>query len=100
MTALRWFPALTFLALFAVPVSAHQYWLAPTHYDPSPGVAVEVGAFAGTGFRGEPKPWSPARVLRFVARTSKLIDISRGASPGSTTWARFAPADGGGAMLA
>jgi len=92
--------ALVCFTAFAGPVSAHQYWLGPSRYDPAPRVAVEVGAFAGTGFRGEPKPWSPARSVRFVARTTKVIDLSPGASPGSLTWARFAPADAGGAMLA
>ena len=86
--------------LLPAPVSAHQYWLAPSRYDAPPHAAVEVGAFAGTGFRGEPKPWSPSRCVRFVARTSQVIDLSRGAAPGATTWARFAPADAGGAMLA
>src|SRR5882762_3720206 len=82
------------------PASAHQYWLAPSRYDAQPKQPVEVSAFAGTGFRGEAKPWSPGRCVRFVARTSRLIDLSRAAAPGETTWARFAPADDGGALLA
>src|SRR5882762_397759 len=93
---------LAVLVALAAPatVSAHQYWLAPSRYDGAPHTAIEVGAFAGTGFRGEPKPWSPARCKRFVARTAKVIDLSGAASPGATTWAKFAPADDGGAMLA
>src|SRR5437762_11182563 len=79
-------------ALAASPARAHQYWLAPTRYDAKPHEPVGVGAFAGTGFRGEAKPWSPARCVRFVARTSRLIDLSRAAAPGATAWARFAPA--------
>src|ERR1051325_9442496 len=82
------------------PVRAHQFWLAPTRYDAKPHEPVDVGAFAGTGFRGEAKPWSPGRCVRFVARTTRLIDLSRGGGPGGTAWARFAPADDGGAMLA
>src|SRR5262245_59649226 len=100
MNARRWSLALACAAGFAVPVSAHQYWLAPTRYDPAPHAVVEVGAFAGTGFRGEPKPWSPAPGVEFVVRTSKVIDLSPGAAPGATSWAKFAPADAGGAMLA
>lgn len=93
--------SLLFLASFgAGPALAHQYWLAPTRYDSRPRQAVEVGAFAGTGFRGEPKPWSPGRCVRFVLRTSRSIDLSRIAAPGQTAWARFAPSDEGGAMLA
>src|ERR1041385_7066070 len=93
---------LVVLAALAAPAaaSAHQYWLAPSHYDGTPHVAVEVGAFAGTGSRAEPKPWSPARCKRFVARTAKVIDLSPAASPGAETWAKFAPADDGGTMLA
>jgi uncharacterized GH25 family protein len=87
-------------AFTAVPALAHQYWLAPSRYDARPQQPIEVAAIAGTGFRGEPKPWSPARCVRFVARTSRLIDLSRAATPGETTWARFAPADDGGALLA
>ena len=92
--------ALFIAACEAVPALAHQYWLAPSRYDVRPQQPVEIGAFAGTGFRGEPKPWSPARCVRFVARTSRVIDLSRAASPGETLWARFAPADSGGALLA
>jgi len=82
------------------PARAHQYWLAPTRYDAKPHQPVDVGAFAGTGFRGEAKPWSPGRCVRFVARTTRLIDLSRAGAPGETAWTRFAPADDGGAMLA
>jgi uncharacterized GH25 family protein len=84
----------------ATTALAHQYWLAPTRYDAQPQQPVSVSAYAGTGFRGEAKPWSPGRCVRFVARTGKSIDLSRGASPGETAWARFAPADTGGALLA
>ena len=82
------------------PALAHQYWLAPARYDARPQVPVEIGAFAGTGFRGEPKPWSPGRCVRFVARTTRQIDLGRAASPGETVWARFATADAGGALVA
>ena len=92
--------ALLVAAIQVVPAFAHQYWLAPARYDTQPKRPVEIAAFAGTGFRGEAKPWSPGRCVRFVARTSRLIDLSRGAAAGETTWARFAPADDGGALLA
>ena len=92
--------ALLLASLAAGRVSAHQYWLAPSRYVAVPQQPVEVSAFAGTGFRGEPKPWSPGRCVRFVARTVRSIDLSRAAAPGETTWARFAPVDGGGTLLA
>src|SRR5512134_2779863 len=60
--------ALALVAALATPAAAHQYWLAPARYDAASGEAVAVRAFAGTGFRGEWKPWSPERSVRFVAR--------------------------------
>lgn len=92
--------ALLLPALPARPALAHEYWLAPARYDVRPQQPVELGAFAGTGFRGERKPWSPVRCVRFVARTTRTLDLARGATPGEEVWARFAPADDGGAMLA
>src|SRR5262245_12818807 len=91
--------ALSGCVALASPAAAHQYWLAPSAYAPAPHTPVQVAAYAGTGFRGEAKPWSPGRCVRFVARTSRLLDLSRAAAPGDTAWARFAPADDGGAML-
>src|SRR5881628_1823158 len=87
-------------ALTAGPAEGHQFWLAPSEYVAPPGRALEIRAFAGTGFRGEAKPWSPAHCVRFVARTARLLDLTRAASPGDFVWARFAASDAGGAMLA
>ncbi len=92
--------ALLLPALPARPAFAHEYWLAPARYDVRPQPPVELGAIAGTGFRGERKPWSPARCVRFVARAERTLDLARGATSGEDVWARFAPADDGGAMLA
>ncbi len=91
--------ALLLPALPARPALAHEYWLAPARYDVRPRQPVELGAFAGTGFRGERKPWSSVRCVRFVARAERTLDLTRGAAPGEDVWARFAPADDGGAML-
>ena len=84
----------------AGPALAHQFWLEPSSYAGVRGRSVSVSAFAGTGFRGEAKPWSPARAVRLVARAARLIDLSPAAVPGDRTLARFAPTDDGGAMLA
>src|SRR5678809_1112809 len=88
-----------FLSL-ASPAAAHEFWLEPSRYATTPGAAVTVRALAGTGFRGEMKPWDPLRAVRFTARTSRVIDLGRAASPGDLTWTRLAPSDAGGAMLA
>ncbi len=88
------------LALPAGQVLAHEYWLSPSRYDAPPRQAIGVAALAGTGFRGEWKPWSPARAVRFVARTDHSVDLSRAARPGEAPWLEFATTDGRGAMLA
>ena len=95
--------ALTGLGLLALvpgPARAHEYWLAPSRYAVPAHEAVEVGAVAGTGFRGERKPYSSARCLRFEARAGRRLDLSRVARDGTRVWARFAPSDSGGAVLA
>jgi len=86
--------------LGVTPARAHQFWLAPSSYDGLRGRIVEVGALAGTGFRGERLPWSPAHCVRLVAKSAKWIDLTRAASTGDLVWARFVPSDDGGAMLA
>jgi len=89
-----------FTGLTAGSARAHQFWLAPSSYDGTPGRPVSVSAFAGTGFRGEAMPWSPAHGVRFVVRTARLVDLTPAAAPGETNWSRFVPTDGGGAMFA
>jgi len=79
---------------------AHEYWLAPSRYMVSAGQPVELSALAGTGFRGEKKPFATPHCVRLVARSSRLLDLSRVARDGEYTWARFAPADPGGALFA
>ena len=88
------------LSAAAPKAMAHQYWLAPSRYDARPGQVIEVGAIAGTGFRGERKPWSPNRCVRFVGRMARTIDLSRGAAFGDLVWTRLAPSDARGGMLA
>lgn len=96
-------PCATILALLllvaARPVRAHEFWLSPSTAQVSPGRMVEIRAVAGTGFRGEPQPWSPLRGVRFVARTRSTFDLARAASPGDPVWTRLVPNDNGGALL-
>jgi hypothetical protein len=88
------------LLALARPVAAHEFWIAPSRYGAVRGSTIELGAVAGTGFRGEKKPWSPDHAVRFTLRTAKSINLTRGATPGEVTWTRFDPTDGGGAMAA
>jgi uncharacterized GH25 family protein len=87
-------------SLSTLPAAAHEFWLAPSQYVVPAGTPITVRAFAGTGFRGESKPWDPTHSVRFTARTAHPIDMTRAASPGDLTWIHFAPSDAGGAMLA
>ncbi len=87
-------------ALRAAPALGHEFWLAPSSYTGTPRQVVEVTALAGSGFRGVRKAWSPARSVRLVARTTSTLDLARAASAGDVVWARLAPDDDGGAMLA
>lgn len=88
------------LGLVPARARAHEYWLSPSVHSPAPGQSVEIGALAGTGFRGEPKPWSPARAVRFVARTAKALDLRTLGRPGDLVWARLVPSDPGGTLVA
>jgi hypothetical protein len=88
------------LVLRSTSAGAHQFWLVPSHYDALPGRLIEIGAVAGTGFRGERQPWVPSHAVHFEARAARTIDLVRAASMGDVAWARFAPSDGGGAMIA
>jgi hypothetical protein len=79
---------------------AHEYWLTPSRYIAPAGAVVEIGAVAGTGFHGDRKPWSSPHVVRFEARTQRVLDLTRVARNGELAWARLAPSDDLGALLA
>lgn len=89
-------------ALFAGArvAAAHEYWLAPSPASAAPGTRVELGALAGTGFRGERKPFAAAHCRRLVVRTSRTLDLAAVARDGDYAWARFAPSDAGGSLFA
>lgn len=98
---LRTLPAcVTALVVAAAPCRAHEFWLAPTSYRASAGDSLAVGAFVGSGFRGEARPYAARRVERFVARDAAPVDLARGAAHGAPTWARWAAGDGEGVLVA
>src|SRR5262245_16571783 len=82
------------------PAAAHEYWLAPSRYQAGVRQAIDLSALAGTGFRGERKPFTTLHCVRLTARTSRILDLARVARDGEYMWARFAPADLGGALVA
>lgn len=83
----------------ARPAAGHEYWLAPSRYAAAAGDTVTVRAFAGTGFRGEAKPYAAPRVVHFRLRGPKNLELSDTALNGDLIWARFVVADGGGVLL-
>jgi len=88
------------LVLFApVPAEAHEYWLTPSTYRAAPGEAVTLGAFVGTGFRGEPKPYATTRSVRFNLNGARTLDLSPAAGNGELTWAGFEMPDASGALV-
>src|SRR5262245_27769349 len=86
-------------SLAAAPSDAHEYWLAPSQYRVPARQAIDLSALAGTGFRGEKKPFTALHCVRFLARTTRVLELTPIARDGEYTWARFAPADSGGALF-
>jgi uncharacterized GH25 family protein len=84
----------------AAPARAHEFWLSPSRYRAGAGDTVEVSAYIGTGFRGELKPYTVPRVVRFTLRAAKELDVSKLARNGDRVMARFVTPDAGGALLA
>lgn len=85
---------------WASPVAAHEYWLAPSRYLAGQAPSLELSALAGTGFRGERKPFAAAHCVRLAVRAARTLDLTAVVRDGEYTWARFAPSDSGGALFA
>lgn len=98
IAALRF--AVLAVLVMARPAAAHEYWLAPSRYVAAAGQPVDLGALAGTGFRGERKPFTASHCVRLSVRAARPLDLMKVARDGEYTWARFAPADTGGAVFA
>ncbi len=78
---------------------AHEYWLAPSTYEPTMSDTVVVRAFVGTGFRGERRPFAAPRTVRFRLGGTKDVDLAQLALNGAIEWARVRPADTRGAVV-
>ena len=93
-------PLLLALVFCAPPARGHEAWLAPSRYQAAAGESLRVGAFVGTGFRGEARPYAARRVERFLARGGVPLDLARGTTDGATTWARWTAGDDDGTLVA
>jgi uncharacterized GH25 family protein len=87
-------------ALTPALAQGHEFWLSPSVYAIAPGQATAVTARTGEAFCGPAKTWARERSVRFLVRTSRLINLTDIAFAGDGPWVKFAPTDKGGAMLA
>jgi len=90
---------LTAALVAAVPVEAHEYWLAPSTYQAGPGDSVRVSAFVGTGFRGELKTYQPSRAVRLAMRGPSDVDLRAAGNDGDPAFGRVTAPDEGGLMI-
>jgi uncharacterized GH25 family protein len=58
--------AFAILGLLACPVLAHDFWIEPASFRPSPGARVAVRLRVGEGLQGDPVPRDPGRIERFA----------------------------------
>ena len=50
----------------AAPLFAHDFWIEPASFHPEVGSVVGLSLRVGQGFRGDPVPLNPARIVKFV----------------------------------
>jgi len=81
------------------PAAAHEFWLEAAPAAAVPGDTLVVRATAGTGFRGEWKPYAAPRTVRLQLRTTRTLDMTRAAVNGDLVYARFILPDAGGALV-
>jgi uncharacterized GH25 family protein len=53
-------------ALVAAPLSAHDFWIEPSSYQPAVGSTLGVQLVVGQKFRGDALPRNPALITKFV----------------------------------
>ena len=92
-------PPLLWIAL-PVGVQAHEFWLEPSGYVAVANDTITVCAFVGTGFRGDLKPYSPVRVVRFELYAPEKRDLSTLAINGDLAMAHLCLRDDRGAVVA
>jgi uncharacterized GH25 family protein len=87
-------------ALVPVPAPAHEHWLVPGRWRCSSGEPTTLGARVGEGLCGPARPFQAERTVRFELHAARAVDLRAAAAEGDTVWARVAPADGGGLLVA
>jgi hypothetical protein len=54
------------LAALAGPAAAHDFWIVPSNFHPTPGAPLAVRLRVGEGLRGDPVPRDPSKIERFA----------------------------------
>jgi len=79
--------------LFANAATAHDFWVEPARFRPAAGTHVPIRLFVGQDFRGEPVPYIPERIERYVVATARGIEPVH-ATTGDDPAGSFVPAMG------
>jgi len=91
---------LLLLFLLAVPLFAHDTWLIPSSFRPSPGTSVEVRLATSEAFPTSEAAASPDRVARFILRQPSGTQSVTGYRPdGTFLVARVTPSELGHAIV-
>ncbi|MEP6471861.1 MAG: DUF4198 domain-containing protein [Acidobacteriota bacterium] len=70
------------LVLTAVPLLAHDFWIEPTTFHPEVGSMVGLSLRVGQGFRGDPVPLMPDRIVKFVTVSAAGAETTAAGIPG------------------
>jgi uncharacterized GH25 family protein len=69
----------------ATPLVAHDFWIEPTSFRPDVGSVVGLSLRVGQGFRGDPVPLNPDKIVKFAtvspAGTETPVDGAPGRDP-------------------
>ena len=66
----------------AAPLFAHDFWIEPSTFRPEVGATVGLSLRVGQGFRGDPVPLQPDKVVKFVTVSPSGSETSATGVPG------------------
>jgi len=66
----------------AAPLFAHDFWIEPSTFRPEVGATVGLSLRVGQGFRGDPVPLQPDKVVKFVTVSPSGAETSATGVPG------------------
>jgi uncharacterized GH25 family protein len=70
------------VVLAATPLFAHDFWIEPTTFHPEVGSTVGLSLRVGQGFRGDPVPLMPDKIVKFVTVSAAGVETAAGGIPG------------------